>query len=60
MAKYTDAVEWIAENDDVDLGSPEAGGFILSINLVADIFGKTPETVHNDVARKRSKEESHQ
>jgi hypothetical protein len=53
MAKYSDAIQWIADNDDTDLGEPEDGIFIVSICLVADLFGKDQHIVYADVRRRR-------
>ena len=53
MATYRDAIRWIADNDDSDLGDPSDGTYIVSISLVADIFGKEPHTVYWDVVRRR-------
>lgn len=53
-ASYRAGVEWIACNDDIDLG--EDTGYIISILLLADLFGKTPEQVAAAVIRYRKKE----
>ncbi len=53
MARYRDAVQWIASNDDQDLGDPAEGGFLVSIQLIADLFGREAETVAADVRRRR-------
>ncbi|MBT9165939.1 MAG: hypothetical protein DDT25_00602 [Chloroflexi bacterium] len=53
MASYKDAVIWIADNDDSDLGDPNTGTYIVSISLVSDIFGKEPHAVYLDVVRRR-------
>lgn len=53
MATYKDAISWIADNDDSDLGDPIEGNFIVSIALVADIFGKARHVVYLDVTRRR-------
>lgn len=53
MATYKDAVQWIADNDDADLGDPDEGGFIVSIHLVADLFRKDAGKVWGDVSKRR-------
>lgn len=54
MARYDDAVRWIADNDDVDLGlSEDEGAYLVSICLVADIFRKHPDVVYADIVRRR-------
>ena len=44
MATLQEAVEWIANNDDVDIGDGETG-YIISICLVADLFGRWPSEI---------------
>lgn len=44
---YRDFVEWIALNDDVDVSSE--GGPLVTITMVAHVFGKEPEQVSADV-----------
>lgn len=51
---YKWAVAWIADNDDVDLGTPELS-YVLTVYLVADMFGKDPDTVAKDVNARREK-----
>ena len=46
------AVEWIANNDDQDLGNTDAG-YIISVSLVADLFDRTEEDVAIRVRRHR-------
>ena len=53
MARYRDAVQWIADHDDSDLGWPTDGRFHPSVSLVADLFGKPHHTVHADVRIRR-------
>ncbi len=53
MANYKNAVQWIADNDDADLGDPDEGGFIASIRLVADLFRKDAGVVWGDVSKRR-------
>ena len=44
MATLQAAVEWIANNDDQDLGNDD-DGYIISVYLVADLFGRTPREI---------------
>lgn len=53
MAKYSYAIQWIADNDDSDLGDPEDGTFIISICLIADLFGMDQHVVYADVCQRR-------
>lgn len=53
MARYKDAVDWIASNDDSDLGDPVDGTFIVSICMTADLFGKEDHEVYCDVVKRR-------
>ena len=53
MARYADAIQWIADNDDANLGDPEDGCFIVSISLIADLFGKDEHVVYADVKTRR-------
>ena len=56
MAAYKDGVQWIADNDDANLGEPDDGGYIVTIMLVANIFGKDPDKVYKDVVARRKKD----
>lgn len=51
---YRETIQWIAHNDDVDLG--EDGAYLVSIMMTADLWGKTPEEVVRAVERVRDKE----
>lgn len=51
-ASYKNAIRWIADNDDSDIGNEESG-WIISVHLVADLFGKEPRRVALDVLRVR-------
>lgn len=53
-ASYRFGIKWIADNDDCDIGDEDIG-YIISIMLVADMFGKTPEQVAKAVLRERKK-----
>lgn len=61
MARYQEAVEWIALNDaagDTPEGMPLEDAFhevrwIISVALVSDIFGKERDKVALDVLKER-------
>ncbi len=53
MARYDEAVRWIADNDDSDLGDPDEGLYIVSICLVADCWNRDQHVVYADVTRRR-------
>ena len=58
-ASYREAVAWIAYNDDPgssDSRDAEAVRGMISVGLVADIFGVDSERVAADVVRIRVKE----
>jgi hypothetical protein len=48
-ASYKFGVRWIAENDEPIAQTPEDAVGLISILLLADLFGKTPEIVARDV-----------
>lgn len=56
MARYKDAIAWIALNDDVDIGEPGGAPPLISMCLVADLFDKEVEEVHRAVVKYRKKE----
>jgi hypothetical protein len=51
-ASYRHGVSWIALNDEPILDADQITG-LISIGLLADLFGKDPETVAADVIRYR-------
>lgn len=53
MARYEQAVRWIADMDDSDLGDPDEGGYIVSVCLVADVWSKERHEVYADVMTRR-------
>lgn len=55
MAAYATAVQWIADNDDSDLGDPADGTLLVTIALVADLFHKDQYDVYAEVQRRRRK-----
>lgn len=58
MAKYSDAVAWIADNDsngDSDaLETETVSGYVTTL-LVADVFGKDAQQVAADIVARRKK-----
>lgn len=57
-ASYRYAVAWIAENDsagDADSLDPVAVSELITAQLVADIFGVSPEKVGRDIVRYRER-----
>jgi hypothetical protein len=56
-ASYREAIWWIALNDEPGLGpdsrNPEVVATLISVALVADIFGVSTERVGLDVVRRR-------
>ena len=55
MARYADAVRWIAENDETAETEAEEMETLISVLLVADVWSKPVETVARDVIRLRLK-----
>lgn len=61
MAKYKDAVAWIAYNDEDSLRTPDDLPTIegmLTVLLVADLWGKPQREVARAVLRERQKEDA--
>lgn len=54
MATLRQAIEWIANNDDLDLGSEE-DGYLISIYMAADLFDREPDAIARAVWRKRAR-----
>jgi hypothetical protein len=54
-ASYRKAIEWIAMNDEPDSDDRDFVAGMISTMLVADLFGKTPETVAQAVIRYRKR-----
>lgn len=52
MATLREAVEWIANNDDVNIGS-EQDGYLISVCLVADLFDREPWEIARAVRQER-------
>ena len=55
---YRFGVEWIALNDECSERDIEMIESLISVALLADLFGKTTEEVARDVLRYREKNES--
>lgn len=51
IAKYQDAIDWIAQNDDTDWLDDPNGSWSVTLCLVADIFGRTCEEATRDLRR---------
>lgn len=56
-ASYRHAIEWIAENDEPTATYEELGG-LISVVLVADLFGVENWKVAADVERWRNRREA--
>lgn len=52
-ASYRHGVQWIADNDETMEMDPEAMQSLISVVLLADLFGKEPSKVAEDVVRRR-------
>lgn len=52
MSKYTDAIEWIAQNDDTEWLTNEYGSPSVTLHLVAELFGKDIEKATKDLRKK--------
>jgi hypothetical protein len=51
MARYKDAIEWIARNDDTEWVNDPNGCESVTAALVADLFNKTDEEVRDDIRK---------
>jgi len=52
--RYSDAIRWIAVNDEPTVGDPFDMADLISVLLVADISGRTPLRVARDVIANRN------
>jgi|GEM_PF-3821664 len=52
MPTLTEAVQWIANNDDVDIGN-QGEGYLISVYLVADLFDREPWEIAHGVRAER-------
>lgn len=55
MARYKDAIAWIAREDDTDW-IEEGAGLSVTASMVADLFGKPDEQVEADIKEALRKE----
>ena len=55
MARYLDAVEWIALNDEPTITTIDAVAESISVQLTADLFDKRPVDVALDIVTFRQK-----
>ena len=55
MARYAEAVAWIANNDETAETEADVIASLISVVLVADLWRKEPEDVAADVLRARSR-----
>lgn len=50
MARYKDAINWIAEEDDTDfLDDAEDSPLSVTASMVCDLFNKTEQQVRKDI-----------
>lgn len=50
MARYRDAIEWIAHNDEEGEEDPEIIATSITVGLVADVWNKPTAIVAEDIA----------
>lgn len=50
-ASYNRAIHWMVDNDDTEWTKDEEPMLSVTAALVADLFGKTDETVTKDLRR---------
>jgi hypothetical protein len=58
MARYRDAIDWIALNDDTEWLDDEHGAFSVTLALVADLFGKSMDEATADLRKACRRRES--
>ncbi len=56
-ASYRDGIAWIALNDDPEDRNPDQIALMISVLLLADLFGIEPEKVAADVIAFRNKQQ---
>lgn len=54
-ASIKSAIKWIAENDETAEMDEDVIASLISVMLVADLFGKTPDYIASKVIRERNK-----
>lgn len=52
MARYLDAIEWLALNDDNEWLAEPDSALSATASLVADVFGKPDDVVKHDLANR--------
>ncbi len=58
MARYKEAIEWIAANDDTEfLDDGEAGHLSVTASLVVDLWGKDYDQVRKDLVAELKRQE---
>lgn len=57
MARYADAIRWIAENDDCDWLDSNDGIISVTASMVSDLFNKSDEEVIKDLRREVIKQQ---
>lgn len=57
LAAGAAAINWIAHNDEPGESDPEVVATQLTVVLIADLWGKTPEEVAQLVLKRRQKED---
>lgn len=55
MARYIDAVEWIASNDESAEMDLEVIQYLVTVQMVSDIWDKPSEIVAKDVLKWRKR-----
>jgi hypothetical protein len=61
MARYQDAIEWIAYNDDTDfMDDDEPIHISVTLHLVADLFGKNVDQAVKDLRKAIAKQDKEQ
>ena len=56
MARYADAIFWIAANDDTEFLADPNGSMSVIACFVSDLFGKTDEQVKKDITKELAKQ----
>lgn len=57
MARYRDAIKWIAQNDDTEWLRNGEDTLSVTASMVADLFGKSEEKVKADLVAALEREE---
>lgn len=51
MARYKEAIEWMAYNDDTDFMDDEDSSMSVTASMVADLWGKTHDQLRKDLRK---------